>query len=110
MNSRCVNTAIQKKIAPRYLSLEKGFGQVQCLLSRICLRSTFPLANSLVFGQNKVLSQSLHAAIFVCLHGVFRRGLLLLHCPLFGQRCNFFVFKITREHGILSMSPVIVVE
>ena len=56
-----------------------------------------PTSHSLIYSQDKVLSQEGHAAIFLCPHGVSRRGLLLLHCaiPSQEQRTAMQLFCLT---------------
>ncbi len=41
----------------------------------------------------KVLLQAFYAAIFLCPHDIFRRGLLLLHHTIFGQMMQLFRLK-----------------
>ena len=72
------------------------------------LISPLRTSHSLIL-QNKVLSQECYAAIFLCPHDIFRRGLLLLHHTFLGQVTQLFCLKITGEHGTIFTSPVIVI-
>ncbi len=41
--------------------------------------------------KNQVSSQKWKTAIVLCSPEIFRSGLLLLHCTMFGQQCSFSV-------------------